>query len=198
MWQSKGGTHHTTVLAVRRGDEVAIAGDGQVTVQDSVLKRTAVKVRTLYENKVVAGFAGSVADAITLFERFEGQLEKNNGQLRKASVELAKQWRTDRALRRLEAWLVVADPDAILVLSGEGDVVEPDDDAVGIGSGGGFALAAARALLAHTSFPAPEVARISMEIAADICIFTNRHISVASIKRGQEATVASAGGSGTL
>jgi ATP-dependent HslUV protease subunit HslV len=177
---------------------VAVAGDGQVTVQDSVLKRTATKVRTLHQGKVAAGFAGSVADALTLFERFEGQLEKSSGQLRKASVELAKQWRTDRALRRLEAWLVVADPDAILVLSGEGDVVEPDDDVVGIGSGGGFAQAAARALLAHSSLPAPEVARISMKIAADICIYTNSHITVVSLKRGAEATLDSAGDGGPL
>jgi len=196
MWQSAGNVHHTTILAVRRGDEVAIAGDGQVTVHDTVLKGSATKVRTLYEGKVLAGFAGSVADALTLFERFEGQLEKNTGQLRKAAVELAKQWRTDRALRRLEAWLVVADPEAILVVSGEGDVIEPDDDVVGIGSGGGFALSAARALLAHTPFPATEVARISMEIAADVCVYTNRRITIASIKKGEEATVTPTGDGG--
>lgn len=198
MRRPEGGMHHTTILAVRRGDEVAVAGDGQVTMQDSVLKRTATKVRTLHQGKVVAGFAGSVADALTLFERFEGQLEKNSGQLRKASVELAKQWRTDRALRRLEAWLVVADMEAILVLSGEGDVVEPDDGVVGIGSGGGFAQAAARALLAHTSLTASEVARTSMEIAADICIYTNHHISVISLKRGAEAILDSAGDGGPV
>ncbi|MDP6347336.1 MAG: ATP-dependent protease subunit HslV [Dehalococcoidia bacterium] len=196
MWQSAGNVHHTTILAVRRGDEVAIAGDGQVTVHDTVLKGSATKVRTLYEGKVLAGFAGSVADALTLFERFEGQLEKNTGQLRKAAVELAKQWRTDRALRRLEAWLVVADPEAILVVSGEGDVIEPDDDVVGIGSGGGFALSAARALLAHTPFSATEVARISMEIAADVCVYTNRRITIASIKKGEEATVTPTGDGG--
>ncbi|MDP6101282.1 MAG: ATP-dependent protease subunit HslV [Dehalococcoidia bacterium] len=196
MWQSAGNVHHTTILAVRRGDEVALAGDGQVTVHDTVLKGSATKVRTLFEGKVLAGFAGSVADALTLFERFEGQLEKNTGQLRKAAVELAKQWRTDRALRRLEAWLVVADPESVLVVSGEGDVIEPDDDVVGIGSGGGFAVSAARALLAHTSFSATEVARISMEIAADVCVYTNRYITIASINKGGEATVIPAGDGG--
>ncbi|MBF8265065.1 MAG: ATP-dependent protease subunit HslV [Dehalococcoidia bacterium] len=171
---------HTTILGVKRGKEVAIAGDGQVTVGDMVIKQTAKKVRTLYHDEVIAGFAGAVADAITLFERFEGQLERHGGQLRRASVELAKEWRTDRMLRRLEAWLVVANKEEILVISGEGDVVEPDENVIGIGSGGGFAQAAALALMQHTELSAQEIARISMEIAAGLCIFTNRNITILS------------------
>ena len=171
----------TTVLAVRRGSEVAIAGDGQITMGDVVIKQTAKKIRTLYHDQIIAGFAGSVADALTLFERFESQLEKHGGQLRRAAVELAKDWRTDRVLRRLEAWLVAADPESILVVSGSGDVVEPDDDVVGIGSGGGYAQAAAKALLDYTEFSAPEIAQRAMEIAASICIYTNQNISVPSL-----------------
>lgn len=171
----------TTILAVKRNNEVAIAGDGQITVGDIVLKHTANKLRTLYHDTVIAGFAGAVADALTLFERFEGQLEKYNGQLRRAAVELAKEWRTDRTLRRLEAWLVVADRQELLVLSGEGDVVEPDDNVVGIGSGGGYAQAAAKALLKYSDLSATEIARISMEIAANLCIYTNDKISVVSL-----------------
>lgn len=172
---------HTTILGVKRGNEVAIAGDGQVTVGDMVVKHTAKKVRTLYHDKIIVGFAGAVADALTLFERFEGQLERHGGQLRRASVELAKEWRTDRVLRRLEAWLVVANQEEMLVVSGEGDVVEPDENVVGIGSGGGYAQAAARALIQYSSLSAQEIARISMEIAADQCIFTNRNITVISL-----------------
>ena len=172
---------HTTILGVRRGSEVAIAGDGQVTVGDMVVKHTAKKVRTLYHDNVIAGFAGAVADAITLFERFEGQLERHGGQLRRASVELAKEWRTDRMLRRLEAWLVVANKEEMLVVSGEGDVVEPDENVVGIGSGGGYAQAAAQALLRYSDLSAQEIARISMEIAADLCVFTNRNITILSL-----------------
>lgn len=172
----------TTILAVKRGKEVAVAGDGQVTVGDIVIKQGARKVRTLYHDQVLGGFAGAAADAITLFERFESQLEKSGGQLRRASVELAKEWRTDRALRRLEAWMVVADREQILVMSGEGDVIEPDLDVVGIGSGGGYASAAARALLKHTELTATEIARASMEIAADLCIYTNNNISIVSLK----------------
>jgi len=160
---------------------MAIAGDGQVTVQDMVLKHTARKVRTLYNDQIIAGFAGSVADALTLFERFEAQLEKHGGQLRRAAVELAKEWRTDRVLRRLEAWLVVANKEQMLVLSGEGDVIEPDEEVVGIGSGGGYAAAAAKALLKYSNLNALEIARTSMEIAADLCIYTNRNISVVSL-----------------
>jgi ATP-dependent HslUV protease subunit HslV len=171
----------TTVVAIRKGDQVAIAGDGQITTGDVVLKHGAKKVRTLYHDQVIAGFAGSVADALTLFERFEMELEKYGGQLRRASIELAKEWRTDRVLRRLEAWLVVADLKEMLVLSGEGDVIEPDEDVVAIGSGGGYAQAAAKALLRHSDLSAPEIARISMEIAANICIYTNDQITVITL-----------------
>ena len=171
----------TTVVAVRRGDQVAIAGDGQITTGDVVLKHGAKKVRTLYHDQVIAGFAGSVADALTLFERFELELEKYGGQLRRAAIELAKEWRTDRVLRRLEAWLVVADTKEMLVLSGEGDVIEPDEDVVAIGSGGGYAQAAAKALLQHSDLSAVEIARTSMEIAANICIYTNDQITVISL-----------------
>lgn len=171
----------TTVVAVRKGDQVAIAGDGQITTGDVVLKHGAKKVRTLYHDQVIAGFAGSVADALTLFERFEVELEKYGGQLRRSAIELAKEWRTDRVLRRLEAWLVVADPKEMLVLSGEGDVIEPDEDVVAIGSGGGYALAAAKALLQHSNLSAEGIARTSMEIAANICIYTNDKITVISL-----------------
>lgn len=171
----------TTVVAVRRGARVAIAGDGQITTGDVVLKHGAKKVRTLYHDQVIAGFAGSVADALTLFERFEMELEKHSGQLRRAAIELAKEWRTDRVLRRLEAWLVVADAKELLVLSGEGDVIEPDESVVAIGSGGGYALAAARALLRHSELDAEQIARTSMEIAASICIYTNDRITVISL-----------------
>ena len=179
----------TTILAVRRGDQVAVAGDGQITTGDMVLKRSAKKVRTLYHDQVIAGFAGAVADALTLFERFENQLEKHGGQLMRAAIELAKEWRTDRVLRRLEAWLIVADRSEMLVLSGEGDVVEPDEDVVGIGSGGGYAQAAARALLQYSDLSAVEIARTSMEIAASLCIYTNSHISVVSLGEGNPNAV---------
>ena len=175
----------TTVVAVRKGGHVAIAGDGQITTGDVVLKHGAKKVRTLYHDQVIAGFAGSVADALTLFERFEMELEKYGGQLRRSAIELAKEWRTDRVLRRLEAWLVVADLKELLVLSGEGDVIEPDEDVVAIGSGGGYALAAAKALLRHSDLSAAEIARTSLEIAADICIYTNDQITLLSL--GEES-----------
>jgi ATP-dependent HslUV protease subunit HslV len=168
-------------VAVRKGDQVAIAGDGQITTGDVVLKHGAKKVRTLYHDQVIAGFAGSVADALTLFERFEMELDKYGGQLRRSAIELAKEWRTDRVLRRLEAWLVVADTKEMLVLSGEGDVIEPDEDVVAIGSGGGYAQAAAKALLQHSDLSAVEIARTSMEIAANICIYTNDQITVISL-----------------
>ncbi|MFC2000037.1 ATP-dependent protease subunit HslV [Chloroflexota bacterium] len=171
----------TTVLAVRRGDQVALAGDGQITTGDVVLKHGANKVRTLYHGQVVAGFAGSVADALTLFERFESQLEKHGGQLRRAAIELAKEWRTDRVLRRLEAWLIVADRKEMLLLSGEGDVIEPDDEVIAIGSGGGYAQAAAKALLQHSDLGAAEIARTSMEIASRLCVYTNNQISLVSL-----------------
>ncbi len=171
----------TTILGVRRGSLVAIAGDGQITTGDVVLKSGARKVRTLYHDQVIAGFAGSVADALTLFERFESELEKYGGQLRRAAIELAKEWRTDRVLRRLEAWLIVADQKETLVISGEGDVIEPDEDIVAIGSGGGYAQAAAKALLQHSELDAETIARTSMEIAAGICIYTNNRISVVTL-----------------
>jgi len=174
----------TTVLAVRRGDQVALVGDGQITTGDVVLKHGANKVRTLYHGQVIAGFAGSVADAVTLFERFENQLEKHGGQLRRAGIELAKEWRTDRVLRRLEAWLIVADRKDMLLLSGEGDVIEPDDQVIAIGSGGGFAQAAAKALLQHSDLGASDIARISMEIASRLCVYTNNQISLVSLGEG--------------
>lgn len=171
----------TTILAVKRGNQVAIAGDGQITVGDTVLKHTANKLRTLYHDTVISGFAGAIADALTLFEKFENHLEKHNGQLKRAAVELAKEWRTDRILRRLEAWLVVANREELLVISGEGDVVEPDDNVIGIGSGGGYAQAAAKALLKYTDLSAKEIARISMEIAARQCVYTNDNIAILSL-----------------
>ena len=171
----------TPILAVRRFGQVAIAGDGQVTVGDTVMKHTARKIRSIYHDQVLTGFAGAVADALTLFDKFEGQLEKHRGNLRRAAVDLTKEWRTDRYLRRLEAWLVVADKDQILVLSGDGEVLEPDHGMVAIGSGGSYAQAAALALLQHTELTAPEIARIALEIAADICIYTNKNINVATL-----------------
>ncbi len=174
----EGRVHGTTVLAVRRDGVVAMAADGQITVGDVVMKHTARKTRRLYKDKILGGFAGSAADAITLFERFESRLEQHSGNLRKAAVELTKEWRTDRYLRRLEAWLIVADAQDMLVLSGEGDVIEPDEGVVAIGSGASYAQAAATALLAHTELPAPEIARIALETAANLCIYTNTSITV--------------------
>ena len=171
----------TTIIAVRKGDTVAMAGDGQVTVGDVVMKRSARKIRKLHGDRVLAGFAGAVADALTLFDKFESQLQKHKGNLRKAAVELTKEWRTDRYLRRLEAQLVVADPAQLLVLSGDGEVIEPDEGAVAIGSGGPYAIAAARALLHHTELPAEEVARVALQIAADLCIYTNDEITLYTI-----------------
>ena len=189
----------TTILAVRRGDTVAMAGDGQVTVGDVVMKRSARKIRKLHGERVLAGFAGAVADALTLFEKFEAQLQRHKGNLRKSAVELTKEWRTDRYLRRLEAQLIVADPGQLLILSGEGDVIEPDDGAVAIGTGGAYALAAARALLQHTDLPAEEIARSALQIAADLCIYTNDDITIYSIAAEPEGLVGAAplsGGSG--
>jgi ATP-dependent HslUV protease, peptidase subunit HslV len=170
--------HATTVIAVRRGDRVVVAGDGQVTLGDTVMKRTARKVQRLRGGKVLAGFAGSTADAFALAERFEAKLEERGGVLRRAAVELAKDWRTDRALRRLEALLVVADAQDLLVISGNGDVIEPDGGVAAIGSGGAFALAAARALIDATELGAREIAERSLRIAAEICLYTNDQISV--------------------
>jgi ATP-dependent HslUV protease subunit HslV len=170
--------HATTVLAVRHRGQVAIAGDGQVTIGNTVVKAGARKVRKLYHDRVLAGFAGAAADAFTLFARFEARLEEHRGNLSRAAVELAKDWRTDRVLRRLEALLGIADRDHSLIVSGTGDVIEPDDGLIGIGSGGPFALAAARALIAHSDLDAKAIATEAMRVAAGICIYTNDHISV--------------------
>jgi len=172
----------TTILAVRKGGQVAIAGDGQITTGDIILKRSANKLRTIYHDQVLTGFAGAVADALTLFERFENQLESHGGQLRRSAIELSKEWRTDRVLRRLEAWLIVADRKEMLVLSGEGDIIEPDEDTVGIGSGAGYAQAAAKALLQYSDLSAVEIARASMQIASSLCLYTNNNISVISLE----------------
>ncbi|HKR99083.1 MAG TPA: ATP-dependent protease subunit HslV [Candidatus Dormibacteraeota bacterium] len=188
-------THATTIVAVRRGSEVAVAGDGQVTVGDVVMKHHASKVRRLYHDRVVCGFAGAVADAFTLFDRFEQQLEKHQGNLLRAAVGLSKDWRTDRYLRHLEANLVVAGDDRLLVLSGDGEVIEPDDNdgVAAIGSGGPFAHAAARALLDHTDMSAPEIARRALEIAARLCIYTNADITVETVRLEGAAVAAGDG-----
>ncbi|BAS27492.1 ATP-dependent protease subunit HslV [Limnochorda pilosa] len=171
------GLHGTTIVGVRRDGRAALAGDGQVTLgEHTIVKRGARKVRRLYHGQVLAGFAGSVADAFALFERFETRLESYHGNLQRAAVELAKEWRTDRALRRLDALLVVMDAEALLVLSGTGEVIEPDDGVAAVGSGGPYALAAARALLAHSDLSAPEIARESLLIASSICVYTNDQI----------------------
>jgi ATP-dependent HslUV protease subunit HslV len=179
--------HGTTVLGVLRDGTVAIGADGQVTMGDIVLKHHARKLRTLAGGSVVAGFAGAVADALTLFARFESQLEAWEGNLRRASVELTKDWRSDRYLRRLEAQLIVADKDSMLVLSGEGDVIEPDDGVVAIGAGAPFATAAAKALVRHTDLPADEVVRLAMGITAEICIFTNDQLTLEVVGGAGEA-----------
>lgn len=170
--------HSTTILCVRRDGRVAIGGDGQVTVGDTVMKANAVKVRALKGGKILAGFAGTAADAFTLFEKFEEKLERYPGNLPRAAVELAKDWRSDRVLRRLEALLVVADKEHGFVLSGSGELIEPDDGLLAIGSGGSYALSAARALMAATPLEPKEIVQRALEIAADICIYTNRHITV--------------------
>ena len=168
----------TTILCVRHKDRVALAGDGQVTFQNTVMKHTAKKVRKLYQDKCLAGFAGSTADSFTLFERFEKKLEQYHGNIVRASVELAKDWRTDRLLRRLEALLLVADVDHTFILSGTGDVIEPDDGTAAIGSGGPYAQAAAKALIAHTDLSALDIVKEAMRIASEICIFTNDRIVI--------------------
>jgi len=170
--------HGTTILAVRHRGGCAIGGDGQVTLGQTVVKHTAKKIRRLHNGQVLAGFAGSTADAMALFTKFEAKLEEYNGQLERASVELAKDWRTDRVLRRLEAFLIVADRESALLLSGAGDVIVPDDGIVAVGSGGPFALAAARALARHTPMEAGDVAREALKIAAQICVYTNDAILV--------------------
>ena len=168
----------TTILSVRRGGKVVIGGDGQVSMGNTVMKGNARKVRRLYKGQVLAGFAGATADAFTLFERFEGKLEKHSGNLTRAAVELAKDWRTDRMLRRLEALLVVADREASLILTGTGDVVEPEDSLMAIGSGGPYAQAAARAMLDTTELSAREIVERGLNIAADICVFTNHNLVI--------------------
>lgn len=170
--------HATTVLAVRHAGTVVMASDGQVTLGQTVVKHTARKVRRLYHDKVLAGFAGSAADGFALYARFESKLEEHRGQLERAAVELAKDWRTDRALRRLEAMLLVADAQRMFLLSGTGDLIEPDDGIIGIGSGGAFALAAARALAKHSSLNARQIVEQSMAIAADICVYTNTSVTL--------------------
>jgi len=173
--------HATTIVAVRRNAEVAIGGDGQVTVGDVVMKHRAAKVRRLHRDSVLAGFAGAVADALTLFDKFEQQLDRHAGNLLRASVGLAKEWRTDKHLRHLEAMLIVANSDSLLLLSGEGEIIEPDDDIAAIGSGGPFAQAAAKALVENTDLPAADVVRRALEIAASLCIYTNAEISVETL-----------------
>jgi len=167
----------TTILAVRHQGRVVLAGDGQVSLGDMVMKHTARKVRRLYHDRVIVGFAGATADAFALFAKFEGKLEEFNGQLARAAVELAKDWRTDRALRPLQALLAAVDRESSLVISGTGDVIEPDDGIIGIGSGGGYAAAAARALVRHSSLDARQIAEEAMKIAADLCVHTNTHLS---------------------
>ncbi|MGC8520612.1 MAG: ATP-dependent protease subunit HslV [Steroidobacteraceae bacterium] len=174
--------HGTTILGVRRNGVVALGGDGQVTLGNTVMKGNARKVRRLYNDKVLAGFAGGTADAFTLFERFEGKLEKY-GNLTRAAIELAKDWRADRYLRRLEALLLVGDPGKLLIISGNGDVIEPEHEAAAIGSGGQFALSAARALLDSSGLGARDIVQRSLEIAADICIYTNRNLTVEELKQ---------------
>ncbi|MDO8682722.1 MAG: ATP-dependent protease subunit HslV [Armatimonadota bacterium] len=168
----------TTILAVRKDGKVAIAGDGQVTLENVVMKHGARKIRRLYQDKVLMGFAGSVADAQTLASKFESKLEESHGNLRRAVIEFAKEWRTDRILRRLEALMIVADLEYLLVISGNGEVIEPDDGIAAIGSGGPYAQAAAKALARHTELGAKEIVEAAMEVAAEICIYTNDRISV--------------------
>ncbi|MDR2837153.1 MAG: ATP-dependent protease subunit HslV [Azonexus sp.] len=170
--------HGTTILSVRRGNIVALGGDGQVTLGHIVIKGTAKKVRRLYHGKILAGFAGGTADAFTLFERFEAKLEKHQGHLLRSAVELAKDWRTDRALRRLEAMLSVADREVSLVITGNGDVLEPEHGVAAIGSGGAYAQSAARALLENTDLSPLDIVTKSLEIAGDLCIYTNRHFTI--------------------
>lgn len=177
----------TTILSVRRGDEVALGGDGQVSLGNTIMKGNAKKVRRLYRGQVIAGFAGGTADAFTLFERFEAQLEKHQGHLTRAAVELAKDWRTDRALRRLEALLAVADKDTSLIITGNGDVIEPEDSLIAIGSGGPYAQASARALMENTDLGAREIVEKGLNIAADICVFTNHSRTIEELAKSSDA-----------
>jgi ATP-dependent HslUV protease subunit HslV len=170
--------HSTTILAVRHNQRAVLAGDGQVTLGDTVVKQSARKIRRLYNDKILAGFAGSAADSFALFSRFEAKLEQYRGQIERSAVELAKDWRTDRILRRLEAMLVVMDSNSTFLLSGNGDLIEPDDGIVGIGSGGAYAAAAARALVRHTVLDARTIAESAMSVAAGICIYTNTNVTI--------------------
>ncbi|HIQ40365.1 MAG TPA: ATP-dependent protease subunit HslV [Sulfurivirga caldicuralii] len=172
----------TTILCVRRNGRMVIGGDGQVTLGHVVMKGNARKVRRLYNGQILAGFAGATADAFTLFERFEGKLQSYSGQLMRAAVEMAKDWRTDRALRRLEAMMIVADQNTMLLLSGSGDVIEPESDFIAIGSGGSYAHAAAQALMAHTDLPARAVVEKALSIAADLCIYTNHALTIEELE----------------
>ena len=178
MNQQKRQMHGTTVLCVRKDSHVVVAADGQVTMGEGVVKHNAKKVRRLFSDKILAGFAGSTADALSLFTRFENKLQEFHGNLARAAVELAKEWRTDRSLRHLEALLIVADAKGTFLLSGTGDVIEPDDGICAIGSGGPYALSAARALAKHTKMGAKEIAQEAMRIASDICIYTNEHFTI--------------------
>ena len=173
--------HGTTILSVRDDKQVCVGGDGQVSLGDTVMKGNAIKVRKLYHDKIIAGFAGSTADAFTLFERFEAALEKYHGQLARAAVELAKEWRSDRALRKLEAMLIVADTTATLLISGNGDVIEPEAGVLAIGSGGNYARAAAIAMTENTQLPPEEVVEKSLSIAGDICIYTNHSFTIKTL-----------------
>lgn len=172
----------TTILSVRRDDEVVMGGDGQVSLGNTVMKGNARKVRRLYNDKVIAGFAGATADAFTLFEKFEAHLQKHSGHLTRAAVELAKEWRSDRALRKLEAILIVADETATLTITGNGDVLEPENGVISVGSGGNYALAAAKALFENTELSAQEIVKKGLTIAGDICVFTNHNFTIESLK----------------
>jgi len=172
----------TTILALRHQGKVVMAGDGQVSFGPTIMKHAARKVRPIYDGKVLAGFAGAGADAFTLFEKFEAQLQQHNGNLRRAAVELAKEWRGDRVLRRLEALLIAADRETMLVLSGSGDVIEPDDPVIAIGSGGNFALAAAKVLMKHSTLDAIEIAREAMAVAASLCVYTNERVTISELE----------------
>jgi len=175
--------HSTTILSVRRGDQIVIGGDGQVTMHDTIVKSTARKIRRLYHDRILIGFAGATADAFALMERFEAKLKDYQGNLLKAAHEMAREWRTDRVLRRLECLMIAADGEQSLLLSGSGDVITPDDGIIGIGSGGPYATAAARALLAETELSAKEIVEKSLQIAADLCVYTNREIIIETIDR---------------
>jgi ATP-dependent HslUV protease subunit HslV len=170
--------HGTTIIGLRKDGKTAVGGDGQVTLGNTVMKASAQKIRTLYNGDVIAGFAGATADAFTLFEKFEGKLKEYKGNLKRAAVEIAKDWRSDKILRRLEAMIIVADKTSLLIISGTGDVLEPDDDVIAIGSGGSYALAAARALVKHSALSAKDIVRESLQIASEICIYTNSQIMI--------------------